>query len=463
MVVLTTVASTNPQTQTDPYRLVLYNDAGTHFLLRSDRSGNVLPGVEVPQFTRQVEQINSRLWDLWGFSTIVLWTEPVNSEQDSCFAVMEVCKCDRQLPLDLSWFPIQDAASHLNDLEADFVIASHAKAMELPARPDPAPFSRLGWIYSVERWIEGIVGPTGIKLERFSQLSGSENTSLVTFETTKLPLWLKAVGPADPQEFVNTQILSRLFPEYLPPILNFDPSRNAWLMESGGDTLRHREDVATWRVVAQRLAALQIESVSRTAGLLGGGCRDLRFSILSNLVSPFFALVTDLMTQQTKTSPAPLTSQELVELAASLQHALDELSATGIPDALGHSDFNPGNILISGERCVFIDWSAAYVGNPLLTLEYLLAHRRKTGPAPVGEEDELRATYAHAWETQISPENLDRALQLARLVAVYASAIASNSWRDPERLARPDVRGYLRSLARIMKREADSLSRGLLA
>jgi len=444
-------------TQTERYRLVLFNHAGTHVLLRQERNRNSLPELRIPKFKRPAEQIITLLRDRWGLPALLLWSQLIDQEPDNYYAVFEVSKGDRQVPPGLDWFPVQNAASYLNEADALFVKASHAKTLQVPFGADSAPFSRLGWIYNLQTWIENIVGPKGVTLGHFSQLSGSEDTSLVKFDTSQLPLWFKAVGQADPQEFVNTQILSALFAEHLPPILAFDPIRNAWLMESGGETLRHYPDLNTWLMVVQRLAALQIESGTRTSDLLRAGCRDVRSTTLLGLVVPFFKVMQELMTQQKKICPPPLLKQDLFELAASVRDALNELSNLGLPDALGHSDFNPGNILIAEDRCVFIDWYSAHVGNPLLTLEYLLAHRRKSCPGSLAEEQRLREAYAQWWLATVSPANIARALQLAPLVAVYAYAIAGNSWQDANRLARPGIPGYLRSLTRIMKREASSL------
>jgi thiamine kinase-like enzyme len=440
---------------TQRYRLVLFNETGSHLLLQ-DR--DLLPEMSIPSFTRPAEEITSRLKDVWGLPAVVLWTQPIATDVNHYYAVLEGCKLDWRIRQGLDWVAIQTAATCLNEVQAKAVEECHAKALKLPMCVDSEPFSRLGWIYGVQEWIEDVITPRAIT--GFSQLGGSENTAIVRFETTESPVWFKAVGEADPQEFQTTQILSTLFPKYLPRILAFDGSRKAWLMENGGQSLRHYQHLDAWKTVAQRLSALQIESLSRTSDLLEAGCCDMRSTTLLSLVDSFFEVMHDLMKRQTKSPPRPLEKRELFELEASLREALNELSALGIPDALGHSDFNPGNILITPDRCVFIDWSAAHVGNPFLTLEYLLAHRRRTCPAPQGEGQDLREVYAQCWLTRLQPEQTARALQLTPMVAVYASAISTNSWRDPQRLSRPEISGYLRSLGRIMKRESDSDGRG---
>jgi thiamine kinase-like enzyme len=165
-----------------------------------------------------------------------------------------------------------------------------------------------------------------------------------------------------------------------------------------------------------------------------------------------------LMRQQVKNPPAPLTPSELNEVGDALNAALSELAAIGIPDVIGHSDFNPGNILLRGNRSVFIDWSAAHVGSPWLTLEYLIAHFRKSGSALPGHDALLRDIFREQWIDDIPYDALREAQELAPLVAVFASAVADDSWRNPVRLALPGVSGYLRSLARIMRGEVQALN-----
>jgi hypothetical protein len=146
-------------------------------------------------------------------------------------------------------------------------------------------------------------------------------------------------------------------------------------------------------------------------------------------------------------------------MGAVLKDALRCLGALRIPDTLGHSDFNPGNIIVGPERCTFLDWAEAHVGHPFLTYEYFLAHLRKDYPHLAPLEGDLRAAYSRIWSSVASPEQIAQAYSFSRLVAVYAYTASSNVWRDPERLKVPGFQGYLRSLTRRMKQEADSIQR----
>jgi hypothetical protein len=370
--------------------------------------------------------------------------------------VLEIPGECEQLP-GLSRYQVDDAEPYLNNEDLEFFREGRARVFGQPQATCVAPFARLGWIEELKIWVEQVPGADTVVA--FSQLSGSDDTCLVQFNTSKEQLWYKAVGQSDPKEFAITAALSKWLPDFLPRMLAFDSQRNAWLMESGGECgLRRDPEFDTWAGVVRRLAAMQIASVSHARGLLDVGCIDARLGALRELVRPFVDAMIHLMRQQVKNPPAPLTPSELNEVGDALNAALSELAAIGIPDVIGHSDFNPGNILLRGNRSVFIDWSAAHVGSPWLTLEYLIAHFRKSGSALPGHDALLRDIFREQWIDDIPYDALREAQELAPLVAVFASAVADDSWRNPVRLALPGVSGYLRSLARIMRGEVQALN-----
>jgi hypothetical protein len=103
---------------------------------------------------------------------------------------------------------------------------------------------------------------------------------------------------------------------------------------------------------------------------------------------------------------------------------------------------------------VFIDWSSAYVGSPLLSFEYLIAHFKKNCTVLPGQECSLRQAYAEQWLSVVSGSAMCRAQDCATLIAVFASAVAHGDWRNLALMRRLGFSGYLRSLARIMNREA---------
>ncbi|MGB7438614.1 MAG: hypothetical protein WBW49_24605, partial [Candidatus Acidiferrum sp.] len=361
------------------------------------------------------------------------------------------------------WVPISSLAIDSFRDEQDFRTICNAliPLSHNAETGNEGPFAKPGWLREMCNWIAQQIEPMTFKLTgNFQQLNASSSFSLIRFETTDAALWFKAVGAPNLHEYSISQALARLLPNYVPSILATKPECHGWLMaDGGGVTLNDVHDPSAWQTALTTLANLQIDSTGVEAALLEAGCRDLRLVALLELVDPFLDAVAHLMKQQSKVPPPILSKQQLLDISAVLKDALQCLGTLRIPDALGHSDFNPGNIIIGPERCIFLDWAEAYVGHPFLTFEYFLAHLRKDylqlGPL----ESELRASYSRIWSSVVSPEQIAQAYSFSPLVAVYAYAVSSNIWRDPERLKVPGFQGYLRSLTRRMKQEADCIQR----
>jgi Ser/Thr protein kinase RdoA (MazF antagonist) len=163
------------------------------------------------------------------------------------------------------------------------------------------------------------------------------------------------------------------------------------------------------------------------------------------------------MASQTKPTPLPLTPLELAVLAEEIRKALEELGENGIPNLLGHLDFNPENILISGERCVFLDWAEAYVGHPFFTFQYLLEHWRRFHGADATAESTVLSAYTTPWQSFVSSQQIAAAFQLTPLLAAFTYAANTHQLCTQTAIWRPETAAFLRTLTRRMKREADAL------
>ncbi len=324
----------------------------------------------------------------------------------------------------------------------------------------PGPFARLGWFKELREWVEAVVEPLGSHLNgSFRQLNASPSFSLVRFETEGPALWFKAVGDPNQREFPITSTLAQLFPNYLPRILATRADWNGWLTrEVEGRVLCEVQEPALWERSAAALAKLQIDSIDQGARILAAGARDLGTSALSKLIQPFIEIMAQLMEWQPKVPPPVLRRKELLLLGDRIQSALDALEALGIPETLGHLDLNPGNIVISPNRCAFLDWAEAYVGNPFFSFEYLLEHLRRTLGTASAVEARLIGSYCAQWEQVVPPAAVAEGLALAPFLAVFAYAAGSNAWEDTERLQEPATAGCLRGLTRRMNHEANNLA-----
>jgi len=449
--------------QKDTYLLIVFDSAGTAVLVESQGNEYHLPKIEIPKFTRPAQEVTELLRSVWKLSSVFLFSGVVEeSANASYFAVLESTDGLCLHPQGMEWFTIHHALSSLpfSKHECRAVRLSHAKLRRRIYKNSSEPFARLGWMQELKDWVDSNIRPLGMELRSLKQLNGCETFSLVRFATTQQPVWFKAVGEPNLHEFSISHALRKFFPRYVPNIIATKYEWHGWLMsDGGGATLDETSNPLAWQTAIATLADLQIESIGTIDDLLEAGCRDLRLPTLLELVDPFLDTMAELMNQQTKVRPPVLSRQELSHLSETIKDALQCLSALQISDSLGHSDFNPGNIIVGPEGCTFIDWAEAHVSHPFLMFEYFLSHLRKDYPTVVPFEDDLRSSYARRWQGCSSAEHVSEAFLFSPLVAVFAYAVAGNRWREQECLKIPQVPGYLRSLTRRMKREAEMLQR----
>jgi aminoglycoside phosphotransferase (APT) family kinase protein len=374
---------------------------------------------------------------------------------------MECVHPDAPIPGTASWVPFSSLTiTSFRDADNFRRIS---KALRTLSRHDQScsdgPFAKPGWLREMCSWIAQQIEPMKIRLTgNFRQLNASSSFSLIRFETTGPAVWSKAVGKPNSHEFNIVSILASLFPKYLPRIIAVRPEWNAWLTtEAEGSSPDADSNFSTWRTISERLAELQIASLHEVPRLISAGSRDIRVSSLLNSTDEFFSIMNKLMKQQIKTPPAILRSEEILGLNKRIKETLSLFAASGIPDALNHLDLNPGNIFVSGDRCTFIDWAEAAIGHPFLTFEYLLEHLTRLRPDHADRREELVSAYASRWRHFAPPSAISHSLALAPLIAVFAHAVSTGTWSEPETFANPRAAAYFRSLVRRMRREADAL------
>jgi Phosphotransferase enzyme family len=453
------------QSDRETYRVIVLAQGGNELLLAPAGDGFLLPSVEVPRWQRIAENLTAAMRKEWGHEVVCLFnpdvSAPAFSANDHNYQVMEshgpIANSSRRT----EWLRVASLSEDGFADPADYMAVQRSLA-ECAGYLDSVPrgpFAKFGWFKELQAWIEEVIGPLGFHLTRsFAQLNASPSFSLVRFETSGPAVWFKAVGKPNLREFPITFALAKLFPQYLPPILAARPEWNGWLaLEVEGTSLGETQDIRHWKPAASALAKLQIESTDRSPVLIDSGARDLRASGLLKLVRPFLDAMGQLMEKQTKVPPPVVSRSELILLGERIEEALSLSTDLGIPDALGHLDLNPGNLIVSEGQCVFLDWAEAYVGNPLFSFQYLVEHFRRMAGVDATAESGLTSAYGEEWQSVFSPEHLADALAFAPMLAVFACAAASDAWADQSRLQDPKFAGYLRSLTRRMHHEANRM------
>src|SRR5258708_21898551 len=230
--------STGAQTQAavmgqkDDYRLIVFNQSGTAVLIKTGALGHELTLVHIPKFTRSAKEITPPLRDRWDIPSVLLFSGVLEPTPDTVYlAALEAPVRSCGLPEGMDWFPVHHAISHLvKDKRHDVLESSYLRTTNRVVRDDPEPFSRLGWLSNLQDWVRTAIRPLGMELRDFQQLNGCETFSLIRFDTTKQPVWFKAVGKPNLHEFPITVALAELFPEYVPSMLPPRPASPAWLM-----------------------------------------------------------------------------------------------------------------------------------------------------------------------------------------------------------------------------------------
>ena len=453
------------QSDRETYRAIVFGQGGNQLLLNPASDGFRLPSVEIPRRQRIAENLTAAMRKEWGHEVVCLFkpdlSAPIFSADDHNYQVMESHQPAAESSPRAEWVRVAFLSEKAFADPADYMAVrrSLTECAEYSDGIAPGPFARLGWFGELQQWTEEVIGPLGSHLTgSFSQLNASPSFSLIRFGTSGPAVWFKAVGEPNLREFPITLAIARLLPRYLPPILVARPEWNGWLaLEVEGTNLGETQDTGYWNVTASALAKLQIESTDRIGALINSGARDLRVSALLKLVRPFLHVMGQLMEKQTKVPPPVLSENELILLGEQIEEALSLSADLQIPDSLGHLDLNPGNVIVSEDQCVFLDWAEAYVGNPLFSFQYLVEHFRHMVGVDATAEPCLTSPYAEKWRSSVPPENLHEATTLAPMLAVFAYVAATEAWRNQAGLQDPKIAGYLRSLTRRMYREATRL------
>jgi len=440
----------------DTYRLIVTRRNGSEALLSGGGNAWSLPSVGISQGQRLAHQLCAKLYAQSGLRAYCLFVPTFAAAIGHC-AVMEVPGDSEIASAENCWRPLNAATCAAMESADDRAAIETALTQwdECLREPSQAPFARPGWLAELFAWVEHQLAALGLHLTGpFRQLNAAPSFSLIQLETNDSAVWFKATGEPNRHELGVTTCVARLFPGSVPEPLGIHAAWNGWLMrEAPGRTLDDVPELAWWLETAEGLARLQIQSIGREAELLEGGCMDLRRPRLIGAVDPWIDLMRGLMAEQEKQTPAQLTDLELTLLGGSLKEACSRLSEIGLTDTLGHLDFNPGNIVVSPERCVFLDWTEACVTNPFVTFEYLREHFRRHCTDDRTAMESLNAAYMRHWRAHVSLDDLERAALFSSLVAVFAYAVATSARRSFEPCGKSSQGAYLRSLARRMFRE----------
>jgi len=453
------------QCEQENYRVIVLARDRTEILVVARARGVQLPSIDIPQWQRTAESLCAAVKNEFGCEAVCLVTLQdmlgSGSWENQHYQIMECSRHAGTCNNKGFWAPIRSLSRQSFDNGEEYAaIEQFSTKLSLSSANPSLPFARPEWFRELRDWISEKIRPLGIRLTGVvQQFNACPTFSLIRFETSGPAVWFKAAGEPNQREFDITLKLTELLPDYLPKIISTRPDWNGWLsFEVEGTNLADTREISAWEKTAATLAVLQIDSVSSVNEIAASGARDLSGAALSDLLSPFFNVMAQLMKQQSKIPPMALSKLELQSLEEIVRDSLAQLQDLSVPNTIGHLDLNPGNIIVSPFGYTFLDWAEAYIGNPIFSFQYLLEHFRQSASADPHSETRLTATYVEPWHSRIPAAALNEALQLSPLLAAFAYAVASCAWRDQETFLNDSrTAGYLRSLTRRMNREAKHL------
>ena len=441
------------------YRVFILADRGSRLFVIANGPRFALPEIQISPFARTAERFAAAMRHEWALEVICLYPAEALGGQPSeshlwRYYLTEIHGRQPTVRQGM-WVSVSSLTenSFLDGNDYQALLTCMARCCP-GCNPHSAAFEIVRWFETVSRWISDVIKPSGLHLTgEFRQVNASRAFSLIRFATNRQAVWFKAVGPPNVREFPISRYLAHIAPDFTPKILGARVKWNAWLMaEVEGSHPDDQSDMEIWTTVAKTLARLQIASVGHTLHLINAGCRDMRVGTLLDGLDRFFETMALLMSQQTKEVPAPLSQDELRTLATQLKSLLTEFQEFDIPNALGHLDLNPSNIVVAANRCAFLDWAEAYVGHPFLTFDYLLQHLRRFQDQGLWETA-ITSAYAQEWLALAAPTAIGQALALSPLIAMLVYAFSADGCRDPKHSFAPEVASYLRSLTRQIQRE----------
>lgn len=434
------------------YALVLLLPDSREILVRNGGNGNVLPCISIPQRVRPAQELCKAIHGKWGIHVLVLDFLSPKGTSPAC-AVLEVLVA----PTESGWKAVpleQLAPGELTDEQ-------YCTVARIVSGEGLSPFSRIGWIYEALRWLETATGETVLSKLGIAQYNAGGHFSLIRLHSESGgSYWLKATGEPNVHEMHVTTLLSKLCSRCLPNLIATKPAWNAWLMvdeaesfkETPLDTEPHYQRMEN-AVIS--MAELQIGTVGHKTTLLSAGAFDQSANLLLEHSRALFDYLEQAFSLQTSTKAPRLAKERIRKVREIFADVCCHLLELDLPETIVHGDLNSGNILAGRGCCQFIDWSEAYVGSPLISLQHLLLLN--------GTEDSrslidgpLWNRYRTSWLNVCSPSTLDAALPCTPLLAVVSSLFGRGDWFGSALRDNAHHQKYARNLARHMDRAAAS-------
>jgi Phosphotransferase enzyme family len=451
---------TDPILELREFRLAMILPMSMRVLALSGGELAKLPRVSTPWATRPAAAITKAIQKQWGLKAIVLemlWPTDITSP---C-AVVEIFPDGKESYLADGLIAVR--CDDLPQIELNLEERSIVLAIMSGDPGGRGPFSRMGWLWEAMDWMRSII-PGAPEFSGFRQINAGPGFALVRFSTTQdCTYWLKATGAPNRHEFDITTKLSQICPEYLPTVVASRRDWNTWVEEDAGNCLEEVAPFSQLECAVSALTGLHQRTMNRIEELKICEFPHRSISTLQDSLSELVEFLQEAMALQRSTRVPRLDNLRLRQLGDILRDACDRMRDLPIPDSVVHNDLSRGNILFDEERCVFIDWCEAFIGNPFFNFH------RLTRLLPSIDEDRerdlvaLRTIYKGFWLGSLTPSQIDEAFLLVPLLAAASDLYARGDWFRSAHRRDPSVQSYARTVARYIDRAAQAPAiRGIL-
>ena len=272
-----------------------------------------------------------------------------------------------------------------------------------------ADWTDAGWLADVHAWIDEGVGELGARRTGpIEQPHLRPWSTAMRVPTTVADLWFKANAPLLAYEARVVEVLARVRPDVVPALVRIDRDRGWMLMRAGGERLREvvarERRLDRWLDVLPLYAELQLAAAPCAEELVALGTPDLRLAGLPQVYSRLVGETEGL---------APDQRDRLIGRADDVDAMCQELVALGVPETIQHNDLHDGQVFVSDDRYLVLDWGDSCVSHPFttmsVTLEGLLAWGLDDVEGSV-DTTPFRDAYLQRFSDRAPREGLDAAL-----------------------------------------------------
>lgn len=319
--------------------------------------------------------------------------------------------------------PHGGAVTYLAEV-AEPVAAATEWAGSLDDHPLRAPWGRPGGPARDLAWADAVLADRGLRRSgRPEQVRTWNLSSLWRLPIDGGAAWLKAVPPFFAHE---GPMLERLAGSAVPALLGQERGR-ILMSEIPGEDL-YDAPLPRLLEMVSLLVGLQQDWIGRTDELRLVGLPDCRAPALGPALISVAERTADELTDDDRRTLAAFVERLDARFAA--------VAACGLPDAIIHGDFHPGNTRGDATSLVLLDWGDCAIGHPLLDESAFLDGVSPDNAAAIRE-------HWHAqWQAAVPGSDPNRASGLLAPIAAARQAMIYRGFFDS---IEPSERPYHRA------------------